>query len=584
MKMSKVRSNLYTKGRKNKQKELSEKEIKRLQQDLINEKIPEDQRVQPKITKREQLTAELIAYYRERPDVCCEELLGIKLNLYQKVLIRGSWKKKFVMWLMSRGLGKSWLAMVFLVLKAILYPDLLIGIISPTYSQSRRVLLDKFEREILRDAPFLMQEYKDFPKSQDNTSVTFHNRSRIKAVSSGQGDNSSQRGDRFQILLADEYAQLKKDVIDRVVNPSMNNKAGYKVGKNADDMVSNQLIIASTTYYRFNHLWSEFNIYFQNMLNNDKNYCVFAFPYQVGIDVGLFEETFINKEKQRLSKDDFDMEYGCQFPAIGENSWIDPNDLEKCAKLDRFYFEGDNTSETVISVDVARTENKDNSCFHVGKLIPKNDGEIEIELVRTITMNGARFEEQHKVLRDLLKDYPNTIRIYMDIQGVGKGLYDESSKVYFDVELQKELPPLIALNDEQAIRNIPNGIKMIYGIAASQELNHKMGMSIKKYTQKGWLHMYHSGTVSATGADLTIIEKAQLMEAEATRRELMKIEATPQGNYLKFDLPKSMQNSKTHRKDRWSALIMLLHGVERIKEERMGDDDEDFCLGMATRF
>ena len=553
----------------------------------LDEHIPESQRVKPIITKKEQITAELIAYWRQRPDECSEQLLGIRLNNYQKILIRDSWNKRFVMWLLSRGLGKSWLGMLYLVLKAILYPNLLIGIVSPTYQQAKRVLLDKFEREILRDSPFLLYEfeYSNFKKSQADTSVTFYNMSRIKAVSAGQSDDSSQRGDRFHILLCDEYAQIRKEVIDRVINPSMNNKVGYKVGqKNNSNTIQNQIIIASTAFYRFNHLWNEFVIYLDNMLKGNKDYVVYTFPYQVGIDVGLFDEVFIEKERQRMSPEDFEMEYCNFFPSIGENSWIQFDDLMNCADLDCFYFKGDDKYETIISVDVAVADGGDNSCFKVGKIIPRSNGDMEVDEVRTITANGMSYEKQHDILRQLLKDYPNTKRIFMDINGVGQGLYQECTKPYWDHEDQKELPPLIAINDEEAVRNIPNGVPLIYSIYPSIEFNHKMGVLLKTYTQKNWLHMYHDGTRENKESSLTLEQKAQILEAEATRREVLKIEATPSGTYFKFGLSSQLAKSKAGRKDRWSALCMLIYGANMIKEEKQEENRGNFCTGVAMRF
>jgi hypothetical protein len=582
---SKPKSTLFRKGRKTTQREMEMKHqmeiVKQLDKMSNTYTIPDDVKIPPKITKREQLTAELIAFYRQRPDVCCEDLLGIKLNLYQKLLIRGSWNKRFVMWLLSRGLAKSWTGMVFLVLKAMLYRKILLGIIAPSFAQARRVLLDKLEREIMDLSPMLLLEKDKFPKSQDDTSITFFNGSRIKAVSSGQGDKSSQRGDRFQVILADEYAQLKKEVIDRVINPSMNNKANYKVGQKNKDGFKNQLIIASTSFYRFNHLWEEFKIYLNAMLESDNDYVIFAFPYQVGIDVGLYDEVFIAKEKRRLSKEDFEMEYCNCFPAVSDNSWIDPRDVEACACLNTFYLYGNDEYETCIGVDVARTPGGDNTAMHVGRLLPQKNGDIDVDIVRTVTMNGATFAEQHKMLRSLLKDYPRTIRIGMDIQGLSKGLYDECIKPYWDAELQKELPPLIDMNDKQAIANIKNGILIIYGILGSAELNHNMGLLVKKYTQKRRIRFYHAGTSNDDGRDLTLMEAAQIAEARATQVELLKIEAKPSGNYLKFDLPDTMKGSKFHRKDRWSACGHLLYVVNQIEEERQEGED---CGSVAMSF
>jgi hypothetical protein len=577
-----TKSTLYKKGRKSKQKESHEETIKRLNHN--DEHVPESQRVKPRITKREQLTADLIALFKKRPDVCSEWLLGIRLNLYQKICIRGSWNKRFIIWLMARGLGKSWLGVLFLVLKAILYNDLLLGIVAPTYGQARRNIMDKLEREILRDAPFLVAEYSKFNKSQDDTSITFHNRSRIKAVSSGQDDKSSQRGDRYQILLCDEYCQFKKEIVDRVVNPTMNNVANYRPGMDKSKIVKNQLIIASTSYFRFNHFWQEFKTYLESMLQGDKDYIIFAFPYTIGILVGLYDAVFIAKEKRRLSKEDFDMEYGCQFPALSENSWVKPHDIEKCSDLNRFYFKGDQAYETIMSFDVGVVEGGDNSCIKVGRLLPQKDGSFEVDEVRTVTMNGVSYTRQHETLRTLLKDYPRTIRIMMDVQGVGKGLYQECLKPYWDAELQKELSPLVDMNDKTACNNIINAIKIIYGINGSSELNHNMGIAIKKYFAKHKVHMYNAATSNNDDGILTLEEEAQKFEAEATRREIMKIEAVPQGNYFKFQINKEISGSSTARKDRWSSLNMLLYGVELIEEERNNDDGSDTCWGVTSTF
>jgi hypothetical protein len=56
--------------------------------------------------KRMALVGEAIAFYRRFPDRFCEEILEIKLNLYQKVLMRAYFGKKYSMWVLSRGLGR----------------------------------------------------------------------------------------------------------------------------------------------------------------------------------------------------------------------------------------------------------------------------------------------------------------------------------------------------------------------------------------------------------------------------------------------------------------------------------------------
>ena len=318
------------------------------------------------------------------------------------------------------------------------------------------------------------------------------------------------------------------------------------------------------------------------MLEGNQNYIIWAFPYQVGIDVGLYDADFIEKEKRRLSKEDFDMEYGCRFPSLSESAWIDPHYLEKCCDLDTFYFDGDEIFETVIAIDVARVKGGANTAFHVGKINPLPDHEVDIDIVRTVTMNGAIFKDQHKTLRELLRHYPNTVRVYFDANQIGKGFYEECIKPFWDAEEQTELPPLVDMKDKDLMGKIPNANPILYGILPQIQINHEMGHAVKKYVEKHRVHFYHSGTTNTDEADRTVEEETQILEAQATRAEMMKVEAFPTGNFLRFDLPDSMKGNKNHRKDRWSALAMLLWGIDTILQERLNASAGNMCWGKSS--
>lgn len=72
----------------------------------------------------------------------------------------------------------------------------------------------------------------------------------------------------------------------------------------------------------------------------------------------------------------------------------------------------------------------------------------------------------------------------------------------------------------------------------------------------------------------------QILEAEATRREVMRIEAKPQGMYFKFE-PAS-KSGRDSRKDRWSALGNALYGAEIIEAEK-NKNDEVICVGAVSQ-
>lgn len=96
-----------------------------------------------------ELDAESIAYYRRNPCIACEDLLGIKLIDSQKYILQASWNKPHVLWCCSRNFGKSFLGAVFMVLKAVLYENQAIYIVSSVGDQSKETF-SKIEEIVLR--------------------------------------------------------------------------------------------------------------------------------------------------------------------------------------------------------------------------------------------------------------------------------------------------------------------------------------------------------------------------------------------------------------------------------------------------
>lgn len=533
-----------------------------------------------KYKKRRKLLAKSIVSFRQCPEIFCERVLEIKLNLYQKVLLRAFFDSKYSLWVLSRGLGKTWLGALALCIYCMLYKGTFAGVVAPSFRQSKILVEDKIIKDLMERSPFLRSEISKSIVSQAEARIEFYNGSRIMAIPTGDGTKI--RGYRFHVIMADEYAQIPKEILDIVVNPMMNVKRGYEVGKtDYDDALGNRLLITSSAYYQHNHLFHLTKQYIDEVASGNDKYFVGILDYSVGIKVGLFDDDHIEKEKKRLSALDFGMEYECIFPNLAENAWISPDDLVECSVLKHIETNGIKDYEYIMSIDVARVEGNDNTIIHILKLVPRK-GYVQKQLVYTKSMNGEKFEEQARQVRLLLRKFPNTIRVFMDTNGLGVGLADELSKPFFDIEEQKEYPPLIDMNDEQAVREITNGIPLIFGIKPSAEINHKMGMAVKTATQKHHLKMYSVEAGDDKVMDdeaLTLEEEMLVLEAEATRRECIMIQAKPNGNYFKFE--PVIKKGKGSRKDRWSALGFALYGAELIAEEK-NKPEKSVCVGAVS--
>lgn len=173
-----------------------------------------------------ELDAESIAYYRRNPCIACEDLLGIKLIDSQKYILQASWNKSHVLWCCSRNFGKSFLGAIFMVLKAILYENQAIYIVSSVGDQSKETFT-KIEEIVLRigKTSASIKSLKDiveketkkssnnktgFGHAQSGFHVEFYNGSEIFTLN-GNPDNNRSR--RATLVFFDEAAFSSDELI-----------------------------------------------------------------------------------------------------------------------------------------------------------------------------------------------------------------------------------------------------------------------------------------------------------------------------------------------------------------------------------
>ncbi len=526
---------------------------------------------------KKDIYSEALDYFRSHPDEFVENVMGIKLNLYQKVLMRAFFKFSFNCWVLCRGTGKTWLGMLCLIVYCLLNPNTKSGIVAPAFRQGKLAIQEKYKDELCRMSPFLAQEEQNFVCSTQKARIEWFNGSWIEAFPIGN-DGSKIRGARLHVILIDETAYVPKFIIETVVKPMMIVKRGYVVGKKQDDYEGNKLLLTSTASYRFNHLYPLFVNYIKRMIEpGNTQYFAMTLPYTVGVACGLFDEEIVKQQRDIMSDMEFEMEYLGRFPRLIENAWIKYDDIQECSDLDHIETSGYDEFEYVMAIDVARVEGKDNTIIDVFKLHWYMD-HCEADLVYTRSLNGKTFSEQAENVREILRKYQGVIRIMQDTMTIGQGLSDELAKDYYCIETEKWYPPLLDMNDPAAIERIEQtkGVPIIYGIRATPEINHRIGYAIKTYTEKRWLHMYPLRVEE--NRDLTLEERTLVHETEATRMEIMNMETRGMtGGWIQF-------GTKSRRKDRWSAMGMGLYGILQLVEERTKKEpDMDVYIAVANR-
>lgn len=173
-----------------------------------------------------ELDAESIAFYRRNPCIASEDLLGIKLIDSQKWMLQQSWNASHIVWCCSRNFGKSFLGAIFMILKAILYENQAIYIISSVGDQSKETF-SKIEEIVLRMGKtaasikslkdIVEKETKKSPSNKTGFShnpagyhVEFYNGSEIFTLN---GNPDSNRSRRATLCFFDEAAFCSDELI-----------------------------------------------------------------------------------------------------------------------------------------------------------------------------------------------------------------------------------------------------------------------------------------------------------------------------------------------------------------------------------
>ena len=240
-----------------------------------------------------ELDAESIAFYRRNPCIACEDLLGIKLIDSQKYILQASWNKPHVLWCCTRNFGKSFLGAIFMVLKAILYENQAIYIVSSVGDQSKETF-SKIEEIVLRigKTAASIDSLKDiveketkksannktgFGHAQSGFHVEFYNGSEIFTLNGNPDHNRSRRA---TLVFFDEAAFSSDELIavcEAFATQNTEFKTSVVKGFNPDTLkrkCPTQLVYASSQDDMSKIFYKHYKNFSKKMLAGDRDYVV----------------------------------------------------------------------------------------------------------------------------------------------------------------------------------------------------------------------------------------------------------------------------------------------------------------------
>lgn len=186
------------------------------------------------VDKRDQLLPHLnsmraaIAFWRVYPDKFIDFLCSLNpkntfhLFFYQRLFLRIVMRHQYVYATFVRAWSKSFMSVMCLIIKAILYPGAKLFVVSGGKEQSASILSSKVQ-EICRLIPVLEKEIiwdtrgtmARTSQTKDSVIYTFKNGSTLENIAATE----KSRGRRFQSGLMEECVGIDQDILNNVIIP-----------------------------------------------------------------------------------------------------------------------------------------------------------------------------------------------------------------------------------------------------------------------------------------------------------------------------------------------------------------------------
>lgn len=391
---------------------------------------------------------ELISFYREYPDLFVDDIKGpestFNFRFTQRIFLRCIMRHRYVYCVFTRGFSKSFLAIMGLMLKAILFPGSKVFVTTGGKEQAAMITISKVE-EICKLIPTIANEINwdrgASRRSKDNVKYIFKNGSELDILAARE----SSRGQRRNGGVIEEVILVDESALNEIILPTMNVDRNLPDGSTDPDEVVNQSQVYITSAgwknsFAYDRL---IEIMLNSVLFPDK-YMILGGDYQLAILEGAVKADMVEEMKMNGTYDEssFDREYGSVWSGDAQNAYFSSDVFEKYRILlqPELEYSGRSSKNAyyIVAVDVGRKGC--NSEASIIKVTPQPQGDSIKSLVNIYSLTAEHFEEQAIHIKKLFFKY-KARTVVIDANGLGVGLVDFMVKAQIDPETGDELPP-----------------------------------------------------------------------------------------------------------------------------------------------
>lgn len=534
--------------------------------------------------------AKYVSLWRVCPDLFIDFITPkdskFKLFFYQRVFLRSAIRHKYFYATFTRAFSKSFLSILILYIKLILYPNISLFICSGGKGQATNIAKEKIE-EIWEKFPILKREVKDYQVSKDYLKITLQNNSRLDIVAVRE----STRGGRRNAGLIEEAILVDGKLLNEVIIPLMNVNRRAKNGDVDPNEPHKQQIYVTTAGYRNTFAYDKLKQILIWMVTKEDEAFIMGGSWRIPVLHKLLDPNFVEelKEDGTYNPLSFDREYESIWTGSGEDSFFNEDMITKNRTLKKsedkpdFKITDDTKYEIkyIVSTDVARSEGNQNAntVVTVGK-IKQNlaNGHCVTNIVNMFVLHGEHFEEQAIKIKKIVFKYKAEM-CPCDLNGLGAGLADYLVKENID-ENGEIFPPFSIVNDERFDKyKTDDSLPLLYAIRSqgiagqihvnclSQISSNKVKFLIDEMEAKTQLPKNQIKEMS--GRDMGAY-LAPFLNTTCLKDEMLNLRAKQTGKDVILD-----RINKGVQKDRFSSLEYLLWYVRQIEDSFDNNSDDD---------
>ena len=531
------------------------------------------------------IAREYISFWREYPDIFVEFLCGnnpnnFKLYFYQRVFLRAVMRHRYAYATFPRAYSKSFLSVLVLMLRCILYPGSHLFVTTGGKEQAAGILKEKQE-ELCKLIPGLQNEL-DLTRgktktSKDNIELLFKNGSKLDIMAARQ----SSRGKRATGGLMEECILIDQTLLNEVIIPTMNVDRRLASGERIEsETVNKSQIYVTTAGWKNSFAYQKLMQLLIQEIIDPSEAVVLGGTWRVPVMEKLLKKSFIEELKLDGTYNDasFAREYESEWSGDAENAYFSAERFDKHRQLLQPEYEFSNRSAKnayyVISVDVGRKGCTSEVC--VIKVTPQVQGTSLKSLVMLYSYEDEHFENQAIYLKKLFYKY-KARTLVIDANGLGIGLVDYMVKAQIDPESGEVLPDFGVINDDEGFykkfRTGSTELDAMYLVKANAPINTEAYVYCQGQMNSGKIKFLIDEQQAKV--KLMATKKGQEMDAAKRAVELQPFTLTTILREQMLNLVEENEGvniilkrvSRSVPKDRFSAFIYGLYYI-KLEEDR----------------